>query len=822
MSEFFAVFRWWLVLMGIGIVATPLCWRVFDRLPSRGYPYAKMLGLLLVSYLFWLLGSFGFVGNTTGGIVVAAGLVAGLSVWSVTQLERPWRDILLKQLPTIIITELIFLAIFLLWAWARAQNPSITATEKPMEFAFLNSAVRSDAFPPLDPWLSGFSISYYYFGYVMTSVLVRLAAVPTAIGFNLGIAWLAAGAGIGAFGLVHDLIALMGDRSRKFALGLGLIAAFAVPLAGNLTHLVEMAYSSGIGSDQFWSDLDVKDLNTPPDPEATPRYKTSQWWWWRSSRVIHEYHFDGTASGLTPIAEFPGFSFVLGDMHPHVLALPFAFLSMAVALTWYLQTAGEERQRWYGSREKLLLTAVVVGGLSFLNTWDVIIYLFLIVGAFALAQWRDNEGWALSIVPRALMLAVLLAVGAYLLYLPFYLGFNNQAGAPYILPMMMRPTRLPHLMIIFGLPLTVLTVLAATLVIQQKGARWKSGVLTITAVLGGLTLMMLLMGWIIGAAPTGSGQVLEIARQLGVDVGAPGESGRIGWALSAIAKLTLPILRVRLAVPFATLLLATLIGSCVMITSHLFGGAQNEREQTSHVPFLLLLVLTAALLTIGPEFLYLKDNFGQRLNTVFKFYYQAWAMFGVAAPVAVYVLLRRARVVGLVTAVFYVCVFAGTMLFPYYAVQSRAMEFRGSDFSRPPTLDGLAYVNADERDAQNWLAANADNDDVVVEAVGGAYSGYARVAANTGVQTLLGWANHERQWRGDTFTQAGRDNDVKTIYTDSSWLNAPFVLDRFSVDYVYVGDLERQTYGESNMEDLANNMQIAYQNNSVTIYSWGQ
>ncbi|MEZ4517701.1 MAG: DUF2298 domain-containing protein [Chloroflexota bacterium] len=93
---------------------------------------------------------------------------------------------------TVIITELLFAVVFGLWVWARAQNPAISATEKPMEFAFLNASGSSPIFPPLDPWLSGYAISYYYFGYVMTSLLARLAMVPESLAFNLAIAWIVA------------------------------------------------------------------------------------------------------------------------------------------------------------------------------------------------------------------------------------------------------------------------------------------------------------------------------------------------------------------------------------------------------------------------------------------------------------------------------------------------------------------------------------------------------------------------------------------------------------------------------------------------------
>ena len=60
-------------------------------------------------------------------------------------------------------------------------------TEKPMELAFINAIMRSPTFPPSDPWLSGYAISYYYFGYVLVALLAKLTALPGAVAFNLGL-----------------------------------------------------------------------------------------------------------------------------------------------------------------------------------------------------------------------------------------------------------------------------------------------------------------------------------------------------------------------------------------------------------------------------------------------------------------------------------------------------------------------------------------------------------------------------------------------------------------------------------------------------------
>ncbi|MCA9973653.1 MAG: hypothetical protein KC425_25745, partial [Anaerolineales bacterium] len=161
LTDLFAAFRWWAALLLLGTAVTPLVWTLFRRLPDRGYAFTKMAGLLLVSYLFWLLGSLGFLANNLGSILVALLLATGASVWFYRRQAQPgaltaWLRANRRQ---VLLTELLFLVIFVGWVWVRAQNPAIQSTEKPMEFAFLNAASRSPTFPPLDPWLSGYAIS---------------------------------------------------------------------------------------------------------------------------------------------------------------------------------------------------------------------------------------------------------------------------------------------------------------------------------------------------------------------------------------------------------------------------------------------------------------------------------------------------------------------------------------------------------------------------------------------------------------------------------------------------------------------------------------
>ncbi len=897
LDEIWMVVRWWLALLVLGTAVTPFTLHILHRLPDRGYAFAKLLGLLLTSYLFWLFGSLGILGNNLGGILVGLVVVVGLSIWAWQQgraeiigwLRANWRYVLL--------TELLFLVIFLLWAWVRAQNPAIVATEKPMDFAFLNAIGRSPSFPPLDPWLSGYAISYYYFGYLMQSVLARLTAVPEPYAFNLAIAWLVAGTAVGAFGLVYNLVAAYGPQARRAAMALGLVAAVAIPIAGNLEIVLEAAHGHGYGSPQFWIWLDVRDLNTVPDPTTPPRYENAFWWWWRSSRPINEYSLSGQRiDGLEPIVEFPAFSFVLGDLHPHVMALPFAFLSLGVALAWFLKDFNAEAQRRREEEQESvksfntlrastepaevtgtadpilrpltglvrevgvplwLLTAVILGGLSFLNVWDVLIHLFVVLGAYLLAQWR-RQGWSREILIKTFYLALLLAIPALLLYLPFYLGFRSQAGAPFLLPMLNRPTRLAQFLIVFGLPLSTITILLLVLAVKQYLRQWWVGLLTAVTLLLSLFLLALLFSWIVAASAEGAGRVINLAAELGIPLAARPEGLAPGWAVTAVLAILPTYLYARLVFPALTLLLAGLLALAVMVLVEAMAQrpdaeAQNDpltpspahpgvpaaltpaSSPPSPLPFALLLIITGILLTLGPEFLYLRDNFGVRLNTIFKFYYQAWALFGVAAVFGLYALWRAtagaARIVPVLTTAGYGLALLLSLLFPFYAIQSRAVEFRGradAEFRQPPTLNGLAAMqnfNFDEYAAIQWLRENVDGAPVILEAVGGQYSEYGRVSASTGLPTLLGWAGHEYQWRGSSTPEpALRDPAVRDIYTATAWenSNAAQLLDGYGVELIYLGNLERSAYGLLGpaLQKFSDRLEVAYQNNSVTIYRW--
>ena len=232
----------------------------------------------------------------------------------------------------------------------------------------------------------------------------------------------------------------------------------------------------------------------------------------------------------------------------------------------------------------------------------------------------------------------------------------------------------------------------------------------------------------------------------------------------------------------------------------------------------MLLILTAALLTIGPEFVYLKDQFGQRLNTIFKFYYQAWVLFGLAAAVGLYVLSQRARIVGGDCGNGLRAAHGRCARVPVYMIQ-----WAGAWYGQEPTLNGLAFVEINrpfEHDAIQWLDDNTTGTPVVLEAVGGQYSD-THVSRHKPPTTVLGWPGHERQWARcrQPGTRSARTGRALHLRIDRLGYNSP-VSRRIRHRLHLCRSSEREAYGENGLDKIHNNMEIAYQNDTVTIYAW--
>lgn len=868
---------WWLVSTILGLLAFPVIWRLLPNLPDRGFAFARMGGILLVGYVYWLGASLGLLPNSFAGSLGAVVILAVMTAWVIRNAWEPLLAWFSDQRGLILRVEIIFLVSFAIWALVRASNPDITGTEKPMELAFINAILRSDSFPPRDPWLSGYSISYYYFGYIQLAFLTRLTGVSSGVGFNLGNALWFGLSMLGTYSLVFNLVNHKREKARYLSPMLG---PLFVVITGNLQAFLEVLHArrlfwTGLDGGQpvsaFWSWLGIKDLTAPPVGElswAPNRY----FWWWRASRVINDVNLSG--GEVEVIDEFPFFSFLLADNHPHLLALPIALLTLTLALHMFY--AGRRTSRRLGSfrwsrqsatiaaaaagafvllsfisgvmqsasggasfmraagealiaavktglmlggvgllasialggtkttltREEFFASAFLFGGLAFQNTWDLPLYgsVFILV-----IWWSQREKdlrtqlWEVAIAGMGML------VGAIVLYLPWYPSFASQAGG--ILPNIIFPTRTQQFLVMFAtaaIPLAIWLTREAV-----KGLR-KADFWRWLLIAAGLPLLLWLFSLILTA-------FLALYTQRYDPISF--EIAMYGLGADRTRDVLAAVLERRLTASLTVLLLGGGIGAAFLLLWKRFRVAKSRRQgpEIASNAFVLMLFLVGALLILAPEYVYLADQFGTRMNTIFKFYFAAWTMWGIAAAYVSITMLERATK-GRVLIYAAMLPFVLGLLYPAFGTWTKTNGFN------PPegyTLNGTAYlerVDADDAAAIEWMNTHLD-DGVIAEAVGGSYTTYARISTNTGFSTVLGWPGHETQWRGSAEPLGNREADIRQLYQTRSWNETEAILDRYDIDYVYIGALERRTYQPVIDAKFTASMQLVFQQGEVEVYA---
>jgi YYY domain-containing protein len=448
------------------------------------------------------------------------------------------------------------------------------------------------------------------------------------------------------------------------------------------------------------------------------------------------------------------------------------------------------------SASELCIAAWIFGALAFLNTWDWPIYLALLIGVLI---WAGRSDPARSLVIRILCTGGVLLVTGVIFYLPWYPTFSSQAGG--VLPNLAFPTRLPHFLIMFA---TSFVPLLAWLIWRSRIQRsdWRR----LAAVGLGVPLVLLLLSWILAAlAVRFRPDLVTTALD---SYAAPDIRTAIGGIL--IRRLTTSWTALSLGL--------TLALSLILLKKHGNGEAAEQSHDDSPWAFIALLAILGALLVLGPEFLYLKDLFGVRMNTVFKFYFAAWILWGIAAAYIVTELWPRVwNFGGVARAAASLTILLG-LVYTFTATWSKT---EGFNPARGRTLDGTAYLATDasaDYEAITWMNANLEPG-VVAEGVGGSYTQGGRISVHTGFPTVLGWPWHEVQWRGDARFLGSREDDIRQLYQSRDWIEAQAIISQYQIRYVYVGPYERQTYGAIQDSMFSTFMDVVYRSEEVTIYA---
>lgn len=821
----------WLVTAElVGLAAFPLVFRAFPRLSDRGWGIAVPAGMLIVSTLVWLLSYAGILPNSAWAWWLVVILVAAGGVFAVRRHVPELRLLLRERWPALAVSQVVFIVFFLLFALLRANDPSITNTEKPMEIMMLNAVVSTDSAPPADLWLAGEPVAYYYGGYWNLGGIATLSTVKTASGFNLSLALIAAMAASGIFSLVYSMAGRDGASVRAAALS-GVAAAALLLLLASLAGWWELAANSGAGSDGFYNWLAIDGLQRNPDPGS---WRPEQFWWWfRASRVINTFNESGTGLDFT-IQEFPAFSLILGDLHPHVISIPFVIAGLAAAYN-LLTSPGRWGFMWIRRNPfSAVAIGLIVGTSGFINQADILLMAALFGGVVALKAYGESGRSLLVSTLRAAPPLAVIAGAGVLVFAPFYFGtLGGQLQSPPVAPAEFG-TRPVHFLTVWGVFLLVTAPFLAH-VSGPMARRYAGAGMRVLAVRLREAQRSVDDEGETRRAATPQSPVLPVLPddpRLAADRSVLRRLDRWVWVtpllLTVVPYVGWLVTHIRYNDLAQGSDVITRLGTALplgLLFSALFFVAVRKAHlgSTPASLFGLLLATLSVYMLFGAELFFVHDLFGNRMNTVFKFYYQAWIMLSVVAGYGAFYWARTHGalsgwpvIASRTAAVALAVLLVGPAWYPVAAAYSKT-----SDNTGPATLDGWAFLDrfaiADGK-AIDWLLAEAEPGSRIVEAVGGSYTDHGRISAATGLPAVLGWAGHERQWRGSDELFSGREADVRVIYETIDEAEAGRLLDKYEVTYVVIGARERAGYPALEASKFGSLGAKVFESDGISIY----
>ena len=704
---------WPLLGLACSFVGLPLAHRALGSLPSGGIFLAKSTGWFLFAFCSyallhsgWLTNGRFFASSLGWGIVLIALVVWANSPGLRGYLRRYWRSALSAEI------------IYLLALWAflvfRANIPGVVGTEAPANFGLLNSAMRSESFPPADVWLAGYDLSYYFFGHAAAAWGSLAAGIPRLLAFDLALAHVFALSLLGAYSLGRDLTGLAA-AARSWAAAIGGIGAVAgVLFVGNLAGL---AYLGGQAQNDpyFYNGLS-----------------------WNATRIIRNVEGGGLpacgdpAVRDCPITEFPAFTFLLGDLHAHALALPLVLMAAAAAACWYIAWRHEK------NRPSLWTAAfggAVAGLLLVTNSWDFPGGLLLgpAAGILALLASRRFAGTARFGLHLAIALLAALAVA-----LPQLLSFQ-----PLNLGLALAPIRsqLGPFLLMWGLPLAIIAVWHLWNGLARHGYRGLIPVgLLIVLAAGGEALFTA------GALILLLGTMLLTLREMGIAASDRSSDRAAVAGLAAFALLLLVIPEV-----------------LIVDDGH---PAPYQRMNTMFklgFSAWILLAACAPAMLIGSW----RELAGEQVTRAV-----------VPARVGASLIILGLLSIGL-----------------FYTADGFSARLADQGEPSLNALRSAADFLPDDVAAANWAADNLPADSVLMEACCKPYSNAARIANWTGVPTVLGWLGHGfLTYRVDYPQFADRQQLIENSFRQLDRPATAETLRRAGVTHVVLGQLERQLH----------------------------
>ena len=835
---------WWAVfLLLFGLITLPLAAKLWERFSSGGFFLSQPMGLIFTCLVLWTLTHFRLFRLNTPCIIISALIVAACCY-----IPKSFRESLVRKINTrgfiesVVIEETVFLVVFFLMCYFKGFLPDINGQEKFMDYGFIMSMLRNDKLPASDMWLSGYSINYYYFGQFIWSVVIKATNVPSGAGYNLAMCSATALPFAMSFSIGKYLIEAASEKgfkeSRIIKYAAGLLTGCAVSVWGN-SH--SFFYDQDSIGNKFLDMFRKTGINVG---------RTDNFFYPDSTRFIG---WNPDLGNDYTIEEFPFYSFLVGDLHAHVISMIIVLLISAIVLSLIcsvklptgeeidvihsLDNLNAESNRIIPELESsitlhLVLCAVLLGCAQMTNYWDFLIYfIFCSMGSLIVNTIRSPK---FINIPGVIVFVI--NVGGILL---IYLAKGNNPPMLFALELILMiasfffcvvsPTALPRTSFQMSFLFTVATLTALPfninfdMISNSLGAVKNRSSLFQLFVLYGTHVIISVVFLIIVFATRNYRYVSVInAKKKSVTKKASPE------VIGENSGFTNPV--------------------------QAFFGKRNIIDI-----FCCGMTVVGLMLLAAPEIFYVRDIYTGgylRSNTMFKF---AFAAFIILSITMIYSIIRlfwfvnkKGQYSVLLFAVaigFAICLFVPAH-YTMVSLKQRCGDLKRENYR---TLDGTAYIEsytsnlpADHyagnlkpyMECVNWFNNNVKGSHIICEAYGDSYTDGCIVSAYTGLPTVFGWQTHEWLWRfhgivnkeTDTLESdpdkdvwklyiTPRHNAVDKLYLNESVSDVQDVINRYKIEYIVIGDLERSRYfGNDNSEIFSKVGNVVFQYEDLKVY----
>lgn len=753
------ILLWWLTSVIIGVGFMPLTSRLFSKFRDGGWMFSRSLGIFISGYVYWVLSCIKVLKFTSLNctLVLCACIMVNVAAgFFLYKKDGKKPEVSLKL---ILMEEILFLAFYLFWCYVISFSPEAYGTEKFMDYGFMTSMMRAEYLPPADPWYAGETINYYYGGQYLAVFLTKITGVPVGEACNLMRALIAGFAFVMPFSIVYQLVDRLQIHKRKsvstkWCCFGGILAGLALSFCGNMHYVI---YALIVPMIEKFTGTQINDYYYP-----------------NSTRYIGH---NPVVEGDNTIHEFPSYSFVVGDLHAHMVNIMFVLVVVGVALAWALKM--EKRKSELKLKEALLqpevlLIGFLTGMFRWTNFWDFPIY-FVVGGSVVFfMNIRLYKHSIKEFLVTTIGQAVEVLVVGTIACLPFTMDFDKIASN---IKLAHTHSAFYQLVILWGLPaVIVITFLVRCVRCYLNGCKEQSRFNGQRAKKNQNTQNN-------SKKPNSKAQDIKTQNAKNSNV----ESKQM--TESELAGQKKP----------------SLVGFFVQISAEDL--------------FIFLMGLCALGLILMPEVLYVEDIYttAPRANTMFKLTYQAYMLFAICMGyVLTKGLMLGKKAVYSASWVGFICLVM-TAGFGFNAINSQYGDI--TDASGMKGMDASIYVFESfesDYEAINWMNENISGQPVILEANGDSYSGYERVSVATGLPTVMGWYVHEWLWRNDTAAQNVRSADIKTIYTSSDKKEVEELIEKYNISYIYIGNLEREKFPELNDTLLQEMGSVAYSNGTDT------